>query len=60
MNLEPQFILQVLVAMASGAGAYTAIRADLARMHERLDHTKESADQAHKRIDQMMGQHKCS
>jgi hypothetical protein len=54
-----QFIVQVLVALASGAGAYAAIRADLARLHERANNAKESADSAHKRIDNIM-RHTCN
>lgn len=60
MAMDPQFILQVLVALGSGAGVYAAIRADLARLHERVDTARESADQAHKRIDNMMRHHACN
>lgn len=57
--MDPQFILQIVMAFGSGAGVYAAIRADLARLHERANMAKESADQAHKRIDHMM-RHTCN
>lgn len=53
MTFSAEFLLQVLVALGSGFGAYAAIRADLATLHERAKHAAESADAAHKRIDQM-------
>jgi hypothetical protein len=35
--MEPQFLIEILIAAAGGFGAYAAIRADLARMHERIN-----------------------
>lgn len=36
-----EFILNLAIAIASGAGAYAAIRADLATLHERTRHHAE-------------------
>ena len=54
MNFTAEFILQIMVAIAGGLGAYAAIRADLARLHERTEQTRRSADHAHMRIDGIM------
>lgn len=58
MNFTPEFYLSIILALGSGVGAYfamyTAIRADLATLHERTQNTKELADLAHARIDRMM------
>lgn len=54
MIVDAPFILQVLIALGSGVGAYAAIRADLARLHERAQHAMTSAEQAHKRIDTLL------
>lgn len=54
MTLDANFLLQVLIALASSAGVYAGIRADLARLHERANHAKDSAEQAHKRIDTLL------
>jgi hypothetical protein len=54
MTLDAPFILQVLIALCSGAGAYAAIRADLARLHERAQNAMTSAAQAHQRIDTLL------
>lgn len=54
MIVDASFILQVVIALGSGVGAYAAIRADLARLHERAHHAMLSADQAHKRIDTLL------
>lgn len=51
MNFEPSLLLDVLVAIAACGGAYAAIRADLARLHARVDVALLSADKAHARID---------
>lgn len=47
----PDWVFQLFSAAVAGAGAYAAIRADLARLHERATQAKESADAAHQRID---------
>lgn len=53
MNFTAEFLLQLLIALGSGVGAYAAIRADLARLHERANRAIEAADQAHARIDRL-------
>lgn len=54
MNLDPAFMLQVLIALGSGAGCYAAIRADLARLHERAHNAQQAAEKAHRRIDAIL------
>ena len=54
MTVDASFLLQVFVALGSGFGAYAAIRADLARLHERAQTAKDNADLAHKRIDAIL------
>lgn len=49
----PDWLYQLLTAGIGGAGAYAAIRADLARLHERATQAKEAADEAHRRIDDL-------
>lgn len=49
MTIEPGLLVQILLALASGSGVYAAIRADLARLHERTN-------AAHERIDWIQGQ----
>ena len=56
--VTPSFILQCLVGLASGAGAYAAIRADPAALHERATQAKATADHAHVRIDGLMARDK--
>lgn len=43
--MSPEFFLNLAVAIASGAGVYAAIRADLATLHER---TKNHSEQIEK------------
>lgn len=50
----PDWLPHVLGAVAGAAGVYAAIRADLARLHERATMALASADQAHKRIDTIL------
>ena len=47
----PDWVFQLLTAGAAAAGVYAAIRADLARLHERATHALDSARNAHARID---------
>jgi outer membrane murein-binding lipoprotein Lpp len=47
----PEWLLQVLAGAGAGIGAYAAIRADLARIDAEVKHAAESANQAHRRID---------
>lgn len=54
MNMTPEFLLQTMLALASGFGAYAAIRADLATLHERATNAAKKADEAHQRIDAIL------
>lgn len=47
----PDWFNQLLTPAAAAAGVYAAIRADLARLHERATHALDSARSAHERID---------
>ena len=51
MTFTPEILLEIMVAMGSAFGVYAAIRADLARLHERTNQAVKSAEQAHRRID---------
>jgi hypothetical protein len=58
MKFTAEFMLSVILALGSGAGAYTAIRADLATLHERTAVALDTARTANQRIDQLQAQHK--
>lgn len=49
----PDWFFQVVPAVAAAASVYAAIRADLARLHERTEHTREAIKTAHERIDKL-------
>lgn len=51
----PEWVVQVGGYVVAAAGVYAGIRADLARIHERLDGVRESAKAAHSRIDSILG-----
>jgi hypothetical protein len=53
MNLA-DLIDKVLPMALGAASVYAAIRADLARLHERATSAKDSADKAHDRIDSLL------
>ena len=55
MNWTPELILQIIAGMGGAVTVYAAIRADLAMLHERTKTTKETADKAHTRIDELQG-----
>ena len=57
MNFTPEFFLQSLLALASGFGAYAAIRADLATLHERTKNLQADLDRAHERISEVYDHH---
>jgi hypothetical protein len=57
MIFTAEFLLQIGVALASGIGAYSAIRADLATLHEKATNAIKTADAAHSRIDHLMRHH---
>lgn len=47
----PEWVFHVVTAIGAGTGAYAAIRADLARLHERATQAQAAAAEAHRRID---------
>lgn len=51
MKFTAEFMLSVVLALGSGVGAYTAIRADLATLHERSSNALQQAQKANDRID---------
>lgn len=50
--LSPDFVLQLLVAIAAAAGVYAAIRADLTKAIITAEHARESATNAHIRLNE--------
>ena len=44
MSFTPEFMLQLLIAAGTPAALYAAIRADLARLHERTSAAHERLD----------------
>lgn len=50
----PEWLGQLLTACAGAASVYAAIRADLARLHEKAEGAAKSADKAHDRIDHLI------
>ena len=53
MQELPAWAWQLLTAAGGAASVYAAIRADLARLHERATHAIDAAEKAHSRIDQL-------
>lgn len=51
----PEWMLQILGIAGTGAAAYAAIRSDLAALHVKAQMAVESAGEAHRRIDHMIG-----
>lgn len=49
----PEWLFQLLSAGAGAASVYAAIRADLARLHERTINMQKNLDRAHERIDEL-------
>lgn len=49
----PEWLYQLMSAGAAAASVYAAIRADLARLHEKTDQATKLADKAHTRIDDL-------
>lgn len=56
MIFTAEFLLQIGVALASGIGAYSAIRADLATLHEKAASAIKASDAANRRIDDIMNE----
>lgn len=51
----PEWVLQLVGIAGTGAAAYAAIRSDLAALHVKAQMAVESAGEAHRRIDHMIG-----
>lgn len=47
----PDWLVQVITVAGMGVGAYAAVRSDLARLHEIATQARDSAHEAHRRID---------
>lgn len=58
MKITPEFALSLILALGSGFGSYTAIRADLATLHERTATALDTAKTANNRIDALQALHK--
>lgn len=52
----PEWLMQLVTAGAGAASVYAAIRADLARLHEKAENAAHAADKAHGRIDELLHQ----
>lgn len=50
-------VVALLGLMAIGAGAYAAVKADLARAHFRAESAEKSATHAHARLDEHFNLH---
>lgn len=50
----PDWLFQLLTAGAGAASVYAAIRADLARLHEKAEQATRAAEKAHTRIDTIL------
>ena len=55
MTFSPEFIYQLIISIISacavGGGIYAGVKQDLGKLHERASTAKETADAAHRRID---------
>lgn len=51
MEFIYQLIVSIISAAAVGAGIYAGIKQDLGKLHERSSNAKDTADHAHRRID---------
>jgi hypothetical protein len=54
--MMPEWIIQVIGFAGAGTAAYSAIRADLARLHEKIEHAREVAERAERRVDRIYDQ----
>lgn len=54
MTLDVSMLVQILVGLAAFAGAYAAIRSDIAKLHARVEIALRASDQANARIDAML------
>lgn len=53
MTFNTDFLIQLFGSLIVGAGAYAAIKADLATTRERATEAAHSARRAHERIDKI-------
>lgn len=53
MIFSAEFLMSAVLALASGFGAYSAIRQDLATLHERVAQALKEAERAQQRIDKL-------
>jgi hypothetical protein len=51
MEFVFQLVVSIISAASVGAGIYAGIKQDLGKLHERATTAKETADSAHRRID---------
>lgn len=58
MKISAELALSLVLALGSGFGSYSAIRADLATLHERTATALKSAEAANQRIDVIQAKHK--
>lgn len=54
MNITLELFLSVVAAAGGGIGAWVAVRADLARAIVHAEQAVKTADEAHKRIDNLL------
>ena len=52
MNYE--IVVQLVVMVLGAAATYGAIRADIKNIHRQIEDVKDTADQAHHRIDEIL------
>lgn len=55
MNWTAELFISLMASVGCAVGAYAAIRADLAKLHERATNAMEAAARAHDRIDNFRG-----
>lgn len=55
--IDPNFLLQIFLAICAGAGVYAAIRVDLVSAKISAQQAAESAKEAHGRIDLHINYH---
>lgn len=54
VTLMPDWLLQIAGYGVSAAALYAGIRADLARLHERVEAARHAAHAANRRLDDLM------
>lgn len=55
--MTPEFLLNLIIAVATGAGIYTAIRVDLVMAKMRAEQAIADAGRAHEKIDNHLNSH---